>query len=134
MVNSITIGHVAKRTGISIEAIRFYERKGLIDAPARTDSGYRQFAEDHIQRLLFIQQAKSLGFSLMEIKELLSIKEDPETGSREVKSLAKTKLQSIEEKIKILQRMKKTLKALVDSCPGEGPKRDCPILEALDAK
>lgn len=134
MVNSITIGHVAKRTGISIEAIRFYERKGLIDAPARKDSGYRQFAEDHIQRLLFIQQAKSLGFSLMEIKELLSIKEDPETGSREVKSLAKTKLQSIEEKIKILQRMKKTLKALVDSCPGEGPKRDCPILEALDAK
>jgi len=134
MVNSITIGHVAKRTGISIEAIRFYERKGLIDAPARKDSGYRQFAEDHIRRLLFIQQAKSLGFSLMEIKELLSIKEDPETGSREVKSLAKTKLQSIEEKIKILQRMKKTLKALVDSCPGEGPKRDCPILEALDAK
>ena len=134
MVNSITIGHVAKRTGISIEAIRFYERKGLIDAPARKDSGYRQFAEDHIQRLLFIQQAKSLGFSLMEIKELLSIKEDPETSSREVKSLAKTKLQSIEEKIKILQRMKKTLKALVDSCSGEGPKRDCPILEALDAK
>ena len=134
MVNSITIGHVAKRTGISIEAIRFYERKGLIDAPARKDSGYRQFAEDHIQRLLFIQQAKSLGFSLMEIKELLSIKEDPETSSRDVKSLAKTKLQSIEEKIKILQRMKKTLKALVDSCSGEGPKRDCPILEALDAK
>ena len=132
MANLMNIGNVAKRAGVSVETIRFYERKGLVEAPPRKDSGYRQFADSDIKRLLFIQQAKTLGFSLMEIKELLSIKDDPDTSSREVKSLALTKLNSIEEKIKMLQRMKKTLKSLVDSCPGEGPKRHCPILEALD--
>ena len=132
MVNLMNIGNVAKRTGVSVETIRFYERKGLVEAPPRKDSGYRQFADSDIKRLLFIQQAKTLGFSLMEIKELLSIKDDPDTSSREVKSMALTKLNSIEEKIKMLQRMKLTLKSLVDSCPGEGPKRHCPILEALD--
>jgi len=132
MANLMNIGNVAKRTGVSVETIRFYERKGLVEAPPRKDSGYRQFADSDIKRLLFIQQAKTLGFSLMEIKELLSIKDDPETSSREVKSMALKKLDSIEEKIKMLQRMKLTLKSLVDSCPGEGPKRHCPILEALD--
>lgn len=134
MNNTLGIGQVAKRTGVSIETIRFYERKGLIDSPARKESGYRAFLESHIKRLLFIQQAKTLGFSLMEIKELLSIKEDPRSSSREVKSLAKLKLQNIDAKIKMLQGMKKALKSLVDSCPGEGPKQDCPILEALDPK
>lgn len=134
MTSTLAIGQVAKRTGISIETIRFYERRGLIEKPSRKDSGYRQFGESHVKQFLFIQQAKSLGFSLVEIKELLSIREDPDSSSREVKALALTKLQNIEEKIKMLQRMKKTLKVLVDSCPGEGPKRDCPILDALASK
>jgi Cu(I)-responsive transcriptional regulator len=132
MTKPMTIGQVAKQTGVSVETVRFYERKGLIEEPARKDSGYRQFTDSDIKRLLFIQQAKTLGFSLMEIKELLSIRADPATSSREIKSLASEKLESIEEKIKMLQRMKKTLKPLVDSCPGEGPKNQCPILEALD--
>lgn len=132
-MNTMSIGQVAKQAGLSVETIRFYERKELIEAPERKESGYRQFAESDIRRLLFIQQAKTLGFSLMEIKELLSIKEDPATGSREVKNLAQAKLNDIEEKIDMLQRMKLTLKTLVDRCPGEGSKRNCPILEALDA-
>ena len=134
MQQSMTIGKLAKQTGVSIETIRFYERKGLIETPARKDSGYRQFADSDSKRLFFIQQAKTLGFSLMEIKELLSIREDPDSSSREVKSLALAKLESIDEKIKLLQRMKKTLKSLVDSCSGEGPKHHCPILEALDSR
>ena len=133
-MNPMTIGQVAKQAGLSVETIRFYERKQLIEKPERKESGYRQFAESDIKRLLFIQQAKTLGFSLMEIKELLSIKEDPDTGSREVKNLAQSKLNDIEEKIEMLQRMKLTLKTLVDSCPGEESKRNCPILEALDAR
>jgi MerR family transcriptional regulator, copper efflux regulator len=132
-MGSMTIGQVAKQAGLSVETIRFYERKQLIETPARKESGYRQFAESDIKRLLFIQQAKTLGFSLMEIRELLSIKEDPDTGSRDVKNLAQAKLNDIEKKIEMLQRMKITLKTLVDSCPGEGSKRNCPILEALDA-
>jgi len=132
-MNLMTIGGVAKQTGMSVETIRFYERKGLIEAPARKDSGYRQFVDSDIKRLLFIQQAKTLGFSLMEIKDLLSIREDPDTSTREIKSLAQAKLANIEEKILMLQRMKLTLKALVDNCPGEGPKDHCPILKALDA-
>ena len=134
MPESLSIGQVAKQTGIGIEAIRFYERERLIETPSRTDSGYRQFTQSHIKRLLFIQQGKSLGFSLTEIKELLSIREDPDSGSHEIKALALAKLQNIETKIRMLQGMKKTLKRLVDSCPGQGPKQDCPILEALDTK
>ena len=131
-MNVMTIGQVAKQSGTAVETIRFYEREGLIERPRRKESGYRQFGDEDIKRLLFIQQAKSLGFSLTEIKELLSIREDPETTSREVKLLAESKLSDIEGKIKMLQRMKRTLKTLVDSCPGEGSKKHCPILEALD--
>lgn len=134
MSDSLAIGEVSRTTGVSIETIRFYERQGLIDAPKRKESGYRQFSEQHVRRLLFIQQAKTLGFSLKEIGELLSIREDPKSGTREVKALAKSKLDDIEAKMKMLKRMRKSLKSLVDSCPGDGPKRDCPILEALDTK
>ena len=132
MIQSLTIGQAAKQAGVSVETIRFYERQDLIERPARKESGYRLFSRDDIRRLLFIQQAKSLGFSLAEIKSLLSLRADPDSSTREVKQFAASKLDDIEKKIKMLQRMKKTLKSLVGQCPGEGPKHQCPILEALD--
>ena len=131
-MNTLTIGQVARQTGIGIETIRFYERKGLIDEPPRKDSGYRQYTEEVIRQLTFIQQAKTLGFSLNEIHELLSLRSQPGVTSREIKQMAQTKLGDIEQKIKMLKRMQKTLKNLVDQCPGNVPTEECPIIEALD--
>jgi MerR family transcriptional regulator, copper efflux regulator len=129
-----SIGQVAKQSGISVETIRYYEKEGLLEEPERKESGYRQYKEEAIDRLTFIQQAKELGFSLKEIGELLSIKSDANTVCNDVKQLAQEKLADIESKIKMLQRMRKSLKKLVDICPGHAPINDCPILEALDKK
>ena len=131
-MSEYTIGQIAQRTGIGIETIRFYERKGLIDEPPRKESGYRQYSEDAIARLMFIQQAKTLGFSLREINELLSLRKKPGITSGEIKQLAEAKLEDIENKIRMLKRMQRTLKKLVDRCPGHGSANECPILEALD--
>lgn len=131
---SLSIGQVAEKTGLGIETIRFYERKGLVDEPPRKESGYRQYDTETVDRLLFIQQAKELGFSLKEIGELLSIKSGNGKLCKDVKQLTEEKLDNIESKIKMLQRMRKSLKRLVDKCPGEGPLSDCPILDALDHK
>lgn len=127
----LSIGKIAKQAGISVETIRFYERKGLLQEPQRKESGYRQYQEEDIRKLVFIQHAKNLGFSLNEIRDLMSLQSDSRSTSREVKNMAENKLQDIEEKIKMLQRMRRTLKHLVDKCPGEGPTSECPILDAL---
>ena len=129
-----SIGQVAKRSGISVETIRYYEKEGLLEEPERKESGYRQYKGDAIARLSFIQQAKELGFSLREIGELLSIKSDKTTLCDDVKQLAQEKLDNIENKIRMLQRMKKSLKKLIDICPGQAPINDCPILDALEKK
>jgi MerR family copper efflux transcriptional regulator len=127
----LTIGQVARRAGVGIETVRFYEREGLLEEPARRDSGYRQYEEDVVARLRFIKRSKELGFSLKEIKELLALRVDPTTTCAEVKSRAEAKIADIEEKINTLQRMKKALKKLTQTCSGQGPTSECPILEAL---
>ena len=127
----LSIGKIAKQAGVSVETIRFYERKGLLQEPRRKESGYRQYQEEDVRKLVFIQHAKNLGFSLNEIRDLMSLQTDSRSTSREVKDMAEHKLQDIEEKIKMLQRMRKTLQHLVDKCPGKGPTSECPILDAL---
>lgn len=127
----LSIGKVAKRASISVETIRFYERMGLLAEPQRKASGYRQFSEADVRKLVFIQHAKNLGFSLNEIKELLSLQADNRSTSREIRNIAAHKLQDIENKIKMLERMRETLQHLVNKCPGKGPTSECPILDAL---
>ena len=105
-----SIGQIAEKSGVSVEAIRYYEKEGLLEKPARKESGYRQYNGDAIDRLFFIQQAKELGFSLKEISELLSIKSDVNTLCSDVKHLAEDKLSDIQSKIKMLRRMEKSLK------------------------
>lgn len=131
-MTTLTIGEVAERAEVGIETVRFYEREGLIDEPPRGRSGYRQFPESVISRLLFIKQAKELGFTLNEIKELLSLRLDPETTCADVKQRAKAKIADIDDKMRSLRRMKKVLAELTESCSGRGPVDECPILEALD--
>ena len=133
-VKALTIGKVADMSGISVETVRFYERKGLIEEPPRKESGYRQYPVDTVNRLLFIRRAKELGFSLEEIKDLLHLKIDPSSTCEQVKAKAEEKIASIEEKVNALNRMKEVLLQLTEDCPGEVGISDCPILYSLEGK
>lgn len=130
-MESLTIGEVAKRSGVGIETIRFYERKGLIEDPPRKWSGYRQYPETTIDRLRFIRKAKELGFTLHEINELLEISADASASCAEVKERAEGKIQNIEQKIQALTRMKNALKKLVSVCDGKSPVQYCPVIASL---
>lgn len=132
-MNSLTRGSLAKQSGMGIEAIRFYERKGLIPLPSRSPSGYRQYSKETVQRLSFIQRAKALGFSLHEISELLNLRVDPKTTCKQVKARAENKIAEVSKKIKELQSIRSALSKLAKACRGKGPTSDCPILEVLDA-
>ena len=79
----LSIGKIAKKANVSVETIRFYERKGLVEEPQRKQSGYRQYLEDDVKKLIFIQHAKSLGFSLNEIKDLMTLQADGLVRSRQ---------------------------------------------------
>ena len=131
---TMTIGQVAKAAGIGIETIRFYEREGLIQDPPRRESGYREYSDDVVTRLVFIKRAQELGFSLQEIGELLSLKVHAETSCAEVRKRAEAKVTDIEAKIRDLQRMKRALMGLIGSCVASKPVTECPILEAFEAK
>ncbi|OGA53532.1 MAG: heavy metal-responsive transcriptional regulator [Betaproteobacteria bacterium RIFCSPLOWO2_12_FULL_62_58] len=128
----MTIGKIARAAGTGVETIRYYEREGLIDKVARSASGYRHYRWDVIALLRFIRQAKELGFSLGEIKELLSLRVAPGKTCGDVKLRAQRKIADIEGCIATLKRMKAVLAELSMACAGRGPISECPILEVLD--
>lgn len=128
----LTIGKLAHAAGIGIETIRFYERTRLIPEPARTESGYRQYPEEIITRIRFILRAKELGFSLKEIKELLSLRASPKARCAEIRKRAEAKVNDIDAKVRSLLAMRNALLKLVKQCSGKAPATECPILEALD--
>ncbi|HET6913361.1 MAG TPA: heavy metal-responsive transcriptional regulator [Rhodanobacteraceae bacterium] len=127
----LTIGAVARGAGVRIDTIRYYEREGLLPAPRRRDSGYRDYGRDTVDRLKFIRRAKSLGFTLDEIRELLALSADHERCVRGVKQRAEAKLAEIEQRIAEMQRMRRGLKKLIAECPGHGDPGTCPILGAF---
>lgn len=133
-MNILTTGQLAKKANVNVETIRYYERRGLIPEPLRSESGYRRYSQDSIARIQFIKRAKELGFSLKEVSELLSLRVDPNTNCADVKRMAEVKITDIKEKIHALQRIKEALIKLRESCKGSGPASKCPILEALDTK
>ncbi len=126
------IGQVAKAAGVGIDAVRFYEREGLIEEPPRQASGYRAYPGSVVSRLSFIRHAKELGFTLKEIRELLALRVDPKASCSAVEKRAQAKITDIEERIRSLQRMRRTLRKLVEACDGRKPTSECPILESLD--
>ncbi len=109
------IGEVAQAAGVGIDAIRFYEREGLLPEPARRPSGYREYSRGAVLDLRFIKRGKELGFSLKEISELLSISREPDATAGDVKKLAEEKLADLEGKIRSLQRMKRALRKVAES-------------------
>ena len=131
-MGTMTIGRLAKRAGVGVETIRFYERKGLIPEPPRRSSGYREYDDDTVMRVRFIRHAKELGFTLKEIDGLLSLQLDPDKPCQDVNRRIETKISDIDEKIQMLKRMKDALQRLSVQCGGEGSVSECPILEALE--
>lgn len=132
-METLTIGRLARRAEVNQETIRYYEREGILDAPRRLPSGYRIFSEDSAQRIRFIKRAQKLGFSLREIRELLSLRHE-RTGDEiaRVRLAATEKIAEIDGKIEALTAMRSALKQLETACPGSGPLSDCPILECLE--
>ncbi len=129
----MTIGQVAKRTGVNIQTVRFYERKGLVLPEKRTDSGYRIYSHEAVRRIRFVRHAQEMGFSLREIEDLLSLRIDPGMTCADVKIRAETKRTEVEQKIDKLSHMQRALEMLVARCDGDGPVSECPIIEALDS-
>ena len=129
-MGTLTIGKLANAADVGIDTVRFYERAGLLKKPQRTAAGYRLYAESDAVRLRFIRRAKSLGFSLEEIAELLRLNDG---GGRRgaVRALAEQRLSEIEQKLAELTRMRNTLRHLVRQCLGDGPLAGCPIIETV---
>lgn len=126
------IGQVAKRAGVTVETIRFYESEALIPAAPRTESGYRQYSPETIRRVRFIQRAKELGFSLKDIRALLTLRGESGSTCADVKAQALQKMADVEEKIIDLTRISRALTDLVEQCDAEADLSECPILDALD--
>ncbi len=126
------IGELSRLSGLTIDTIRFYEREGLLPAPVRTPSGYRDYPAETYDRLSFIKRARELGFRLHEIGELLILSEAEEAGSQDVRDLTAAKLEDVKLRIEKLQRMADSLSGLLHRCQGDRVSRaHCPILQAL---
>ena len=133
-MESMTIGKVAREADVGVETIRFYERGGLIEEPPRRKSGYRQYPKETVQRLHFIKRAKGLGFTLKEIKELLSLRASPKSKCADIRKRAEIKVDDINQKINDLEAMRKALGNLITECKGKVAVSDCPILGALESR
>jgi len=128
----LTIGQVAEAADVSIETIRYYERRGLIPEPGRTTAGYRQYGEDAVRRLRFVKRAKELGFTLKEIDELLALRVKHGAACDEVENRVRSKIVRVERMLSELGCMRDVLDTLAAACRQRRPTAECPILEALD--
>ncbi len=129
----LTIGQLAKQTDNSTVTIRYYEKCGLIPSSTRSDGGYRLYPETLIPRFQFIKNAKLVGFSLNEIKELLFLQNLPHSKGQNIKDITIKKASIIKDKIKALKKMQRALERLIHSCDGQMPVKECPILGTLYA-
>lgn len=124
-------GELAIRAGVNVETLRFYEREGLLHEPPRRPSGYRRYPADAIDVVRFIRRAQALGFSLKEIKELLTLRAVPRATCGDVVSLARKKVEEIDSKLRDLRSMKAALSRLLTDCTAAAPIARCPIIESL---
>ena len=136
-MESLTRGQLAQRVGVNLETLRFYEKEGLLSPPPRTASGYRQFAESAIERLEFVRRAKSLGFSLAEIRELLVLQEGNAQSCVEVRDRLKNKLLALLAKKAELESLELQLRSALRKCNRQlkqlGPQQsnECPVLKEM---
>jgi MerR family copper efflux transcriptional regulator len=128
----MNIGEAADSTGVSAKMIRYYESIDLIKQSRRSDSGYRKYSESDLHTLRFIKRARTLGFSLEQIKELLSLWQDSHRASADVKAIAQGHVADLNKRIQELTEMRDTLSHLADACAGD-ERPDCPILHGLSS-
>lgn len=126
----LTIGKVAQQTQCNIETIRYYERESLLPAPQRTPGGHRLYNESMIKRLVFIRRSRELGFSMAEIRQLLSVVDGDVVSCEKVKGIAENHLHDIKTRIADLRKMQRILGELSQQCSGENVP-ECPIIEVL---
>src|SRR5260370_3963137 len=127
----LAIGALSERTGCKVETIRFYERARLLPAPARSPGGgYRLYSKDHLKRLTFIRRARALGFSIDEVRKLLTLADERKRPCAEVLVVAGAHLEDVRAKIADLRAMERVLRDTVARC-ADGRRADCPLTEAL---
>jgi len=124
------IGDASQASGVSQRMIRHYEKIGLMPAPARRDSGYRDYSDRDVHRLRFIANARDLGFPIDEIRALLALWEDRSRSSSEVKALAQARAEELGRKAAMLDQMRSVLLDLARRCHGDD-RPDCPIIDRL---
>lgn len=129
--DTLSIGKIAKSSNVRIDTIRYYETNGLIPKPKRSESGYRLFSENTVDRIHFIKKAQTLGFTLKEIKELLSLKANSKKSCSSVKVKAQVKMKEIKEKITVLENIYHSLNQLMKQCDSTLPISECPILDSM---
>ena len=123
--STLSVGQLAKRVGLNIQTVRYYEREGLLPEPERTSGGHRLYSEEDILRLQFIQGAKDCGFTLREIADLMQMRDSDIATCTDVRERAKAKLAETEHKLKQMNTLKKHLKKLIADCPGGDVGVDC---------
>ncbi|MCD5980827.1 MerR family transcriptional regulator [Pseudomonas savastanoi pv. glycinea] len=126
----MNIGQAAKQSGLSAKMIRYYEATGLLQAAHRSDSGYRLYCKDDLHTLAFIKRSRDLGFSLEEVGKLLTLWQDRQRASADVKALAREHIADLNQKIEEMVSLRDTLQELVEHCQGDD-RPDCPILKDL---
>lgn len=126
----MNIGQAAKQSGLSAKMIRYYEATGLLQAAHRSDSGYRLYGKDDLHTLAFIKRSRDLGFSLEEVGKLLTLWQDRQRASADVKALAREHIADLNQKIEEMVSLRDTLQELVKHCQGDD-RPDCPILKDL---
>ncbi|MFS0726318.1 Hg(II)-responsive transcriptional regulator [Paenibacillus timonensis] len=124
-------GDISKLSNVNKETLRYYERKGLIPEPVRSDAGYRLYPEETINRILFIKRIQELGFTLSEIDKLLGVVDKDDVRCADMNDFVVQKLEDVRLKIRDLQRIETMLNDLKDRCPDEKAIHECPIIEAL---
>ena len=129
---AMRIGVLARRAGVNVQTVRYYERRGLLAAATRRPSGYREYTDRSLDRLLFIRRAQELGFTLAEIEDLLTLRLERGTTAADVNARATATIERIDEKLRDLERIRAALSHLAGRCRGDrGPIGDCPLLEVL---
>ncbi|MET3712640.1 Cu(I)-responsive transcriptional regulator [Sphingomonas trueperi] len=127
---SLTIGDLSKATNTKVETVRYYERIGLLPKPPRTSGNYRNYGEAELGRLSFVRRARDLGFSLDQVRALLSLSDDRDCDCAGIDRIANEHLGEVDRKIADLKALRRELKAVIDSCDG-GTVAECRIIEAL---
>ena len=123
-----TIAGLAREANVGVETVRFYERRGLIAQPKRTDGAYRRYGSDHVRRIRFVKRAQELGFTLDEIESLLKLEDGADR--RSIQKIAGERLDQVRTRIADLRRIESTLKHLLDDCK-KGGAPYCPIIGAI---